>query len=199
MARDDYRIRVELPEEEHAAGLLSRLGLGSRVHELAEELEGRKLAVSQDGNELFVYASSAAEAERARAIVEAELAEEGLQTRIGPVEHWLHDEERWDDEPKEPSPEEELLEEGIAPWEVRVECDSLRQAEELAAQLEADGYGVLRRFRYLIIGAETREEAEALAKRLHGEVEPSSAYVWENVPQNPFVVFGGLGGSGTPL
>ena len=48
MARDDYRIRVELPEEEHAAGLLSRLGLGSRVHELAEELEGRKLAVSQD-------------------------------------------------------------------------------------------------------------------------------------------------------
>ena len=199
MARDDYRIRVELPEEEHAAGLLSRLGLGSRAHELAEELEGRKLAVSQDGSELFVYAPSAAEAERARAIVEAEVAEEGLQARIGPVEHWLHDEERWDDEPPEPSPEEELLEEGIAPWEVRVECGSLREAEELATQLETEGYGVLRRFRYLIVGTETHEEAEALAERLHGEVEPSSAYVWENVPQNPFVVFGGLGGAGTPL
>ena len=199
MARDDYRIRVELPEEEHAAGLLSRLGLGSRARELAEELEGRKLAVSQDGSELFVYASSAAEAERARAIVEAEVAEEGLQARIGPVEHWLHDEERWDDEPPEPSPEEELLEEGIAPWEVRVECGSLREAEELATQLETEGYGVLRRFRYLIVGTETHEEAEALAERLHGEVEPSSAYVWENVPQNPFVVFGGLGGAGTPL
>ena len=199
MARDDYRIRVELPEEEHATGLLSRLGLGSRAHELAEELEGRKLAVSQDGSELFVYASSAAEAEQARAIVEAEVAEEGLQARIGPVEHWLHDEERWDDEPPEPSPEEELLEEGIAPWEVRVESGSLRAAEELATQLEAEGYGVVRRFRYLIVGTETREEAEALAERLHGEVEPSSAYVWENVPQNPFVVFGGLGGAGTPL
>ena len=199
MARDDYRIRVELPEEEHAAGLLSRLGLGSRARELAEELEGRKLAVSQDGSELFVYASSAAEAEQARAIVEAEVAEEDLQARIGPVEHWLHDEERWDDEPPEPSPEEELLEEGIAPWEVRVECGSLREAEELATQLETEGYGVLRRFRYLIVGTETREEAEALAERLHGEVEPSSAYVWENVPQNPFVVFGGLGGAGTPL
>jgi hypothetical protein len=181
MARDDYRIRVELPEEEHAAGLLSRLGLGSRAHELAEELEGRKLAVSQDGSELFVYASSAAEAEQARAIVEAELAEEGLQARIGPVEHWLHDEE------------------GIAPWEVRVESGSLREAEELATQLEAEGYGVVRRFRYLIVGTETHEEAAALAERLHGEVEPSSAYVWENVPQNPFVVFGGLGGAGTPL
>jgi hypothetical protein len=199
MARDDYRIHVELPEEEHAAGLLSRLGLGSRAHELAEELEGRKLAVSQDGSELFVYASSAAEAEQARAIVEAEVAEEGLQARIGPVEHWLHDEERWDDEPPEPSPEEELLEEGIAPWEVRVESGSLREAEELATQLEAEGYGVVRRFRYLIVGTETHEEAAALAERLHGEVEPSSAYVWENVPQNPFVVFGGLGGAGTPL
>jgi hypothetical protein len=118
---------------------------------------------------------------------------------VGPVEHWLHDEERWDDEPKEPSPEEELLEEGIAPWEVRVELDSHHVATELADRLEGEGYGVVRRFRYLVVGAATKEEADQLAARLHGEVEPSSAYVWENVPQNPFVVFGGLGGSGTPL
>src|SRR5919202_6567438 len=137
MARDDYRIRVELPEEEHASGLLSRLGLGSQAHELAEELEGRHLVVSQDGNEVFVYASTPAEAERAQAIVDAEVTEEGLQVRIGPVEHWLHDEERWDDEPPEPTPEEELLEEGVAPWEVRVELDSHHVATELADRLEA--------------------------------------------------------------
>jgi hypothetical protein len=199
VARDDYRIRVELPEEEHASGLLSRLGLGSRVHELAEELEGRRLVVSQDGNELFVYASSPQEAEQVRAIVESELAEEGLEATIGPVEHWLHDEERWDDEPPAPSPEEELLAEGIAPWEVRVECKSRHEATALADRLERDGYGVVRRFRYLVVGAATKEEADELAIQLHGEVEPSSAYVWENAPQNPFVVFGGLGGSGTPL
>ena len=199
MARDDYRIRVELPEEENPSGLLSRLGLGSWTDELAHELEGRRLAVSEDENELFVYASSPVEAEQARAIVETVVAEEGLDARVGPVEHWLHDEERWDDEPPEPTPEEELLDEGVAPWEVRVECKSRREAEELAERLEAEGYGVVRRWKYLIVGATTREEAEALAERLHGEVEPSSAYVWENVPQNPFVVFGGLGGSGTPL
>jgi hypothetical protein len=199
VARDDYRIRVELPEEENSSGLLSRLGLGSWTDELAHELEGRRLAVSEDENELFVYTSSPAEAEQARAIVEAVVAEEGLDARIGSVEHWLHDEERWDDEPPEPTPEEELLEEGVAPWEVRVECESHREAEKLAERLEAEGYGVVRRWKYLIAGATTREEAEALAQRLHGEVEPSSAYVWENVPQNPFVVFGGLGGSGTPL
>ena len=199
MARDDYRIRVELPEEENASGLLSRLGLGSWADELADELEGRRLAVSQDDNELFVYASSAAEAEQARATVEAVVAEEGLEATVGPVEHWLHDEERWDDEPREPSPEEELLEEGIAPWEVRVECESHHDAAALADRLESEGYGVVRRFRYLVVGAATKKEADELAERLHGEVEPSSAYVWENVPQNPFVVFGGLGGTGTPL
>ena len=199
MARDDYRIRVELPEEEHASGLLSRLGLGSQAHELAEELEGRHLVVSQDGNEVFVYASTRGEAERAQAIVDAEVTEERLQAGIGPVEHWLHDEERWDDEPPEPLPEEELLEEGVAPWEVRVECESHHDATALADRLEGEGYGVVRRFRYLVLGAATKEEADSLAARLHGEVEPSSAYVWENVPQNPFVVFGGLGGSGTPL
>lgn len=199
MAGDDYRIRVELPEQENSSGLLSRLGLGSWADELAHELEGRRLAVSEDENELFVYASSPAEAERARTIVEAVVAEEGLDARIGPVEHWLHEEERWDDEPPEPTPEEELLEEGVAPWEVRVECESHREAEELAERLEAEGYGVVRRWKYLIVGAASKEEAEVLAERLHGEVEPSSAFVWENVPQNPFVVFGGLGGSGTPL
>ena len=128
MARDDYRIRIELPEEHHL-GLLTRLGIGTEADELAEELEGRRLVVSRDGNEVFVYASSPQEAEQARTIVD----------------------------------------------------------------------GVLRRFRYLIVGAETRVEADELAKRLHGEVEPSSAYVWQNVPQNPFIVFGGLGGTGTPL
>ena len=198
MARDDYRIRVEL-EEEHAQGLLSRLGLGSKADELVKELEGRRLVVSHDDGELFVYASSPQEAERARAIVESELAEEGFEATVGPIEHWLHDEERWDDEPPEPTPDEELLEEGIAPWDVRVECASRAEAEDLADRLEAEGYGVLRRFRYVVVGTDTREDAEALAERLHGEVEPSSALVWENVPQNPFVVFGGLGGSGTPL
>jgi hypothetical protein len=34
---------------------------------------------------------------------------------------------------------------------------------------------------------------------VHGEVEPGSGLVWETVPGNPFAVFGGLGGSGTPV
>ena len=199
MAKDDWRIHVELPED--AQGTLGRLGLnlGSRAHELARELEGRRLAVSQDGTDLFVYAGTRREAERAREVVEAELADEGLQAQTSHVQHWLAEEGHWSDELPEPSVDDELLAEGFAPWEVRVECESRDAARALAEQLESEGYGVVRQFRYVIAGTSTRDEAKALAARVHGEVEAGGELVWEAFPGNPFAIFGGMGGTGTPI
>jgi len=199
VAKDDWRIHVELPEA--AEGILTRLGLnlGSRAHELARELEGRRLAVSQDGIDLFVYAGTRREAERAREVIEAELADEGLKAQTSRVQHWLHQEGHWSDELPEPSVDDELLAEGFAPWEVRVECKSRDAARALAKQLESEGYGVVRQFRYVIAGTGTRDEAKALAQRVHGEVEAGGELVWEAFPGNPFAIFGGMGGTGTPL
>jgi len=201
---DDWRIRIELPEEEHRETFLGRLGLAedlgsAEARQLAKELEGRRLAVSQDDNELFVYAASQTEAEQARAIVQAELADEGLQGSVSQPERWLHEEERWSDEAPRETWEEEEVERGQAPWEVRVERESHAAAEKLADELEAEGYTPLRRWQYLIVGTSTREEAEELARRLHGEAEPASQLAWEVAPRNPFAIFGGLGSSGTPL
>jgi len=199
--KDDWRIRIDVAEE-HAEGLLERLGLdlGSEARELADELKGRRLAVSRDDDTIFVYAGSRAEAETARSIVDAELREAGAEARIGPIEHWLADEDRWDDEPPEEfEPEQEVLEHGHAPWEVRVEAGSPHEAEELARRLQDEGYGVLRRHTYVLVGASSEEEAHDLAKRLHGEAEASGELVYETLPQNPFAIFGGLGGSGTPI
>jgi hypothetical protein len=198
---DDWRIRIDL-EEEHAEGLLERLGLdlGSEARELAKELEGRRLAVSRDDDTLFVYAGSRAEAERARDIIEAELREGGLEGGVGPIEHWLAGEDRWDDEPPERfEPERDVLEHGLAPWEVRVEAPSPEDAERLAKQLQAEGLGVIRRHRYVIVGATSEEEAQELAKRLHGVPEASGQLVYEALPDNPFAIFGALGGSTTPI
>jgi hypothetical protein len=197
---DDWRIRIKI-EDDQAPGLLERLGLelGDEASELARELEKRRLAVSYDDDEVFVYASAPAEAERARAVIQAELRDLGVAAVTGPVEHWLEDEERWDDEPPDETWEEDELERGYAPWEVRVSCTSHREARELADQLEHEGYSVERRWRHLIVGTASKEEAEALAARLHGEVEPGGEVIWETVPGNPFAIFGGLGGSGTPL
>jgi hypothetical protein len=195
MAYDDWRIRIELPDEEGARGFLERLGLArSDAEELADELRTQRLAVSQDGETVFVYASSGMQAEQASRIVERELEDEGLTTERFVTERWLAEEDRWDDEPEQPDAEEDLLERGFAPWEVRVECNSLREAHDLAEQLRAEGYDVSRTFTYVIAGAESREQAVELARRVHGQVEPGGELVYEVQPQNPFAVFGGLGG-----
>jgi len=195
MANDDWRIRIEVEEEGHATGLLARLtgDLGSEAKELAADLAARRLAVSHDADTVFVYAATRAEAERAHAVVEAELRAHGIEARASGVEHWLDEEDRWDDEPPGETWEEEELERGFAPWEVRVECPSRQEAGELADQLEAEGYKPERRFQYLIVGTATRDDAQALATRLHGEVEPGGELVYEVEPANPFAIFGGMG------
>lgn len=195
MATDDWRIRIEVEEEEHATGLLERLtgDLGSEARELAADLAAHRLAVSHDADTVFVYAATRAEAERAHAVVEAELRAHGIEARASGVEHWLDEEDRWDDEPPGETWEEEELERGFAPWEVRVECASRQEAGELAEQLEAEGYKPERRFSYLIVGTASREDADALAARLHGEVEPGGELVYEVEPANPFAIFGGMG------
>jgi hypothetical protein len=194
VARDDWRIRIEL-EEGGAEQLLYRmhLDLGSEARELARELEARRLAVSRDADTVFVYTASGLEAERAREIVATVLRDEGIQPRELVIEHWLDEEDRWDDEPSPPPIEEELLQKGYAPWEVRVECETVREAAELEAQLEREGFGVVRTFKYVVAGTATEDEARALARRIHGEVEPGGELVWEVAPRNPFAIFGGLG------
>ena len=195
MAQDDWRIRIELPDEEGARGLLDRLGLRQTdAEDLAEELREHRLAVSQDDDTVFVYAASGMQAEQASRIVEQELQEAGLTPERFVTERWLREEERWDDEQDQPDAEEELLGRGYAPWEVRVETESLGDAHDLAEQLREEGYDVSRTFTYVIVGTATREEAVDLAERIHGRVEPGGELVYEVQPQNPFAVFGGLGG-----
>ena len=191
---DDWRIHIDV-EAEHGRGLLERLAgeLSGEARELARELEARRLAVSRDGDDVYVYASSHTEAEAALRVIEAELRENEIEARTSSIEHWLADEERWDDEPPDETWEEEELEHGHAPWEVRVQARSREEAHELAGQLRGEGYDVERFFDLLVIGAASREDAEALAARVHGAVEPGGALVWETVPGNPFAVFGGLG------
>jgi hypothetical protein len=194
MAHDDWRIRIELPDEEGARGLLERLGLArSDAEELADELRAQRLAVSRDGDTVFVYAATGMQAEQAGRVVEAELEDEGLTPSRLVTERWLRAEDRWDDEPDEGDVEEELLERGYAPWEVRVEAKSLREAHDLAEELRAEGFDVSRTFTYVIVGTESREQAVELARRVHGRVQPSGELVYEVQPHNPFAVFGGLG------
>jgi hypothetical protein len=195
---DDWRIHITVSDGDD--NLLDRLGLelDDEARELADELKERRLAVSRDGDELFVYADTQSAATQAHEVIQAVLRQENIQAKESTIEHWLENEERWDDEPPGETWEEEELDHGHAPWEVRVARETHSDARRLAEQLESEGYSVVRRWKYLIVGAASKEDAQALADRVHGEVEPGGELVWEVVPGNPFAIFGGLGSSGTP-
>ena len=141
MANDDWRIRIEVEEEEHAAGFLDRLtgDLDEEARELAKDLESHRLAVSRDGDTVFVYAATRAAAEQALLVVEAQLRANGIEAQTSKVEHWIDEEDRWDDEPPGETWEEEELDRGFAPWEVRVECPSREEADALADEARGRG------------------------------------------------------------
>jgi hypothetical protein len=193
---DDWRVRIELADEgsrERFTQLLKD-GLSPQGADQAQALKGDQLSVSGDDANLFVYADSPTQAERAHAVILAELEHHGLVATTSGVEHWLADEERWDNELAGETWEEDAVEHGYAPWEVRVTCRSRHAAIELAEQLESEGYDPIRRWQHLIVGAASREDADALATRLHGDVEPGGAVVWEEAIDShvvrPFAFFG---------
>jgi hypothetical protein len=209
---EDWRVSVTLEEHGRAGALLRALHEREVKGELREEL-ARRVAVSSDGPTIFLYASTRRAAEAAREVLRQTLAERGLGGEPT-LDHWHPIEERWEDAAV-PLPadagararEEERREDaeaasGVAEWEVRVELDRHADAVRLAAELEAEGLMVVRRWRYLLVGTATREQAGELAERLQQrapsgarvQVEPGLGVVWELLPANPFAVFGGLGG-----
>ena len=180
-------------------------------HTLRDEL-GDRIAVSSDGPHVFLYADTRLAARAANDMLLAVLAEAGA-TAASQITHWHPIEERWEDAsvPLPDTEDERRVERarldaedeevsvatGVAQWEVRIELRSHDEAERLADGLEAGGRSVVRRSRFLIVGANDRDDAEALANDLRPRgtvhVEPSSGAAWQLMPRNPFAIFGGLG------
>jgi hypothetical protein len=213
---DDWRVTITLADERDAATILDELRGREVRRELHDALGGR-VAVSSDGPNLFLYADSRRAAEAGEEALREVLDEHELPGTPH-LDRWHPIEERWEDAsvplpttPEARRAEQERLEEldeadaaatGVAQWEVRVELPSRRDAEALADRLEAEGVSVVRRSAYLLVGASDREEADELARRLqtdapHGaqvHVEPGAGLAWRLLPENPFAIFGGLGG-----
>ena len=214
---EDWRVTVNLPEQQHAGRLLTLL----RGHEVEDDVRdrlGKRVSVGGGNGEIFLYADTEAAAHEAQQVVE-QLLPEHKMTGTFTIDRWHHDEERWEDasvplpanaeavgtehERQEQDETAESQETGLAEWEVRIELASHQDAQALAERLEGEGYHQLvRRWKYLLIGTDDRDGADALAARLQNElpegatieVEPGSGLAWELMPQNPFAVFGGLGG-----
>ena len=211
---DDWRLSATLSDED-AQRLLERL----REHEVDDAVRSRlggAVAVSGEGNVVYAYADTAAAIHEAERLVRNVLAENGVAADMR-VDRWHDLEQSWEDE-SVPLPQTEAdreaerdrLEEteeaesratGRALWEVRLELPSHGQTQKLADRLEQEGLHVIRRWTFLLVGAESEDDARELADRLRAEapdaaiqVEPSGEMVAEVSPRNPFAIFGGLAG-----
>jgi hypothetical protein len=213
---DDWRLRVDLGKPDDALELKGYLEAAELEHELADTF-GERLVVSYDNAEVFCYAGSRQQAERAERLIRARARERGWQIETE-LTRWHPVAEEWQD-PDKPLPassaqreaeHEELIEQehaeeqrsGYLDWEVRVQLGSHHDAVELADKLEAEGIPVVRRWRFLVIGAPDQDAANALAERVRAEsppgsiVTPEGSYpmVWASDPRRWFSFFGGLAG-----
>jgi hypothetical protein len=212
---EDWRVTATLDENEHVNGLLRALHERQVRDELRDEL-GDRVAVSGEGEHVFLYADTEAAARGAEKVVRQVVGEHEMRADLK-LDRWHHLEEEWVDASvplpqtdEEKRAEHERLEQeetaesqqsGLATWEVRVELPSHHEASALADRLKQEDQPVVRRWTYLLVGANNEDDANALAKRLSDEVpaarvhvEPGGGMAWQLAPQNPFAIFGGLGG-----
>jgi hypothetical protein len=187
---DDFRVEVELDDDEHGYSLGERLRALDLDEDARERLGGRAL-VTRDGSRLFVYTATEEHASEAAAVVR-QLAEADRLTADIAVTRWHPIEEAWKDAsiPLPRTPEEERAEhaaheaaevheaqiEGEYDWNVVIKLPGRDDAREVADRLAAEGLDVERRWRYVMAGAPTEERAQELAERLRGEL-PEEAEV----------------------
>ena len=211
---EDWRVHARLGEQDHAVALTERLEAMELERESLERLGGR-IVVSRDGQDVFLYADTEPAAREAEGVVRSLLEERGHPGEVD-LRRWHPDAEDWEpaEEPLPQTDEErdaeraelmareaaETREQGYSEWEVRIHLPSRHEAAELQDRLEAEGLPCTRRWRYLLVGAESEDAANALAERLRGDVPPDSEVTVEGtfraagrgVP-NPFAFLGGLG------
>ena len=214
---DDWRLEVGLFEHGRAHALTERLAAGKLSDDL-EEAFGKRLVVSSDPPNVFVYTGDREQAEAAEAKIREVAAQHNWDIEIE-LRHWHPTAEEWED-PDDPLPatdaaklaeHQELLAHeqddsdirGYPEYEVKIECRSHHDTVKLDRRLHDEGFPTVRRWKYLLVGAADEDSAKALAARLRAEVpqdctvtaEASLRQTYDDDPsRGSFAIFGGLGG-----
>jgi hypothetical protein len=213
---DDFRVVIDLKDEGPVADFVDRVRAIDLEADVMERL-GDRVVVSHDADKVFFYADAEEAAREVERLVAPVLAEHGLAEATVAVMRWHPVEEDWRpaDEPLPDDPEavarereryeqrevEEARERGWTDFEVRAELPSHRETVAFARRLEGEGLPVVRRWKFLLVGAATEEDAEALAERLRDEApegtrvmaEGSGALAWRAGDGGGLAFLGGLG------
>jgi hypothetical protein len=180
---DEWRVEVELGDEGHHRTFAERLG-SLDLDDKARKRLGTRVIVTRDGPHLFMYAGSEEQAKEAERVVRELLESESIDaevklTRWHPVEEaWIDasvalpdtEEERQAEEQRQEAAEEIEVElGGEYDWELRVDLPSARDTSQLAKKLKGEGLDVHRRWKYLLVGAASEEQAAEIGERVRAE------------------------------
>jgi hypothetical protein len=177
-------------------------------HEVQEDVQrqlGHRVAVSEDGARVILYAGTEDAAREAERVMRGVLEQHGVEGDFA-LDRWHPVEEEWEDAsvalpqtPEQRQAEHERLvaeeasesrSSGYAEWEVRVELPSHHAAVELAERLRGEGRAVIRRWKFLVIGVNTEDDAAELAQAIKQEA-PAGATVRTEMAGAlvPFILF----------
>jgi hypothetical protein len=209
---NDWRVTVRLHDGAQAGHALASLGTHQVEGEIHQRLGGRVVVGTDGGDELFLYTHARDAAAAAQQSVSELLASHGV-TGDYTTERWHPVAEEWEPadvalpettaevtaERQQLDAEEtkESLAGGVALFEVRVQVPSHHDSVALAARLSAEGYSVVRRWRFLVVGANNADQAEDFAAVIRREAPAGSVVSTEEVgPGRPYTVFELAAGSG---
>ena len=213
---DEWRLEIRIGDASRAAELVGLLGEPELQHDLSGDFHDR-VVVSRDDDVVFLYAGSREQIDGAGTLLDTIAAERswGLHPSL---RRWHPAAEDWEDpdraEPADPAAakaeRDRLMDterhqaavSGSPEFEVRVDLPSRHEAVRFADQLRDEGLPLVHRWKFVLVGAATEDDARALAERLESEAPDGSTVAVEGtwkaaeheMPSNPFAVLGGLGG-----
>jgi hypothetical protein len=186
---DEFRVQVRAQAPGKVVDALKTIQVADDARR-----ELPRLAITHEGDHVFLYADSADAAEHAREVVEQAMAEHAIAGEVS-VTRWHPLEERWEDASAPlPSTEaeratehgrleeletEESQQAHHAEWEVRITLPTHHDARSFAERLRSEGIPTKQLWRHLLVGANDEDDAAALATRLRTEAPAGSEITTE--------------------
>ena len=200
----DWRVTISLTGQAHVEQARQSISEQEVEQDVRERL-GRNIVVGAGDSQIFLYAGTEMAATEAERTAREVLGQLGIEAEFA-LHRWHPVEEEWQSPgvampqtEAERQAEHQRLEDaetadsvaaGSAMWQARVELDSHREAVALADKLQGEGYPVVRRWKFLVVGANNDDEAKALAEHIRQEA-PSGAQVCAEPAgvRLPFIAF----------
>ena len=186
----DWRVTISLTGQEHVEQARQTFSEKEVEQDVRQRL-GSNIVVGAGDLEIFLYAGTEVAAREAERTAREVLGQLGIEADFA-LDRWHPIEEEWrspdvampqteaerkaEHQRLEDAETAEAMASGSASWQARAELGSHREAVHLADKLQGEGYAVVRRWKFLIVGANNDDDARALAEHIRQEA-PSDAQV----------------------